>query len=253
MPDELVKACLNLHAVLPNLEELIAFDVEARQLTSTWDIAIEFNVHNGPRAHVVIRNGQCRVGRGPSDRCDVRLWFTSPAHLNAMFANKGTPIPTKGFTRLGFVSKEFLKLTGRLEHFLRASPEMLKDTKVFDFVTRCMLFTAVYGLRELCEHDPGVSDLVEHTPMGVAEFAILPDGPAAHLTRADHGFSVAKGTASSPNARMQFRNSQVCYDLLNGRIDAFAALGRGDVTATGFLPLVDQLNAILERLEPYLK
>ncbi len=253
MKNDLVKAHLNLHAILPNLEELVEFDPEIGQLVGSWDITVEFAVRGGPRAYVSIHNGQCRVGRGRADRADVKLWFKSPEHLNAMFDGKAKPIPLKGFTRLGFMSSEFGKLTDRLEYYLRASDDVLKDQRVFEFVTRCMLYTAIMGLAELAEFDPAVADLAGHTPNGTAEFSILPDGPSAHLVHQNGSFTAAKGPADAPNVRMQFRDLRVCNDLLNGRVDAFAALGRGDVVLLGFLPLADQLNAMLEYLEPYLK
>jgi hypothetical protein len=253
MQNELVKANLNLYAVLPNLEELVAFDPQVSQLVGSWDIGVEFKVSGGPHAHVTVRNGQCRVGPGPAERTNVKLWFKSPQHLNAMFEKRANPIPIKGFTRLRFMSSEFPKLTDRLEHYLRPSDQILKDPRSFEFVTRCMLFTAIFGLKELAENDPAVADLAGRTPDGTAEFRVLPDGPTVHVTRANGSFSVTKGPARSPNVRMEFRDTHVCYDLLNGRMDAFAAIGRGDVKITGFLPLVDQLNAMLEHLEPYLK
>lgn len=253
MPNELVKARLNLYAVLPNLEELVAFDPETQQLIASWDIGVTFSVSGGPRAHVAVRNGRCSVQRGNGQGANVKLWFTSPEHLNKMFDAKANPIPLKGFTRLGFMSKEFPKLTDRLEHFLRASDDVLADEATFAFVTRCMLLTAIFGLAELAEHDPDVVDLAAHVPNGTAEFKILPDGPAVHLTHKDGAFTAAKGEAAEPNVRMYFRDVKVCNDLLNGKMDAFAALGRGDVIITGFLPLADQLNAMLEHLEPYLK
>ncbi len=253
MPNERVKAHLNLYAVLPNLEELVRFDPETQRLIETWDIGVTFSVSGGPQAHVAVRNGQCTVARGNAQPTNVKLWFTSPEHLNKMFDGKANPIPLKGFTRLGFMSKEFSKLTDRLEHFLRASDEVLADEETFAFVTGCMLYTAIFGLAELAEHDPDVADLASHVPSGTAEFKILPAGPAVHLTHANGRFTAAKGEAAEPNVRMAFRDVRVCNDLLNGKIDAFAALGRGDVVITGFLPLADQLNAMLEYLEPYLK
>ncbi len=253
MQNERVKAHLNLYAVLPNLEELVAFDSEMAQLTNSWDVVIEFTVSGGPRATVAIRAGTCEVERESSRKPNVKLWFRSPQHLNQMFDGKANPVPIKGFTRLGFMSKEFPKLTDRLEHYLRADGELLKDERTFAFVTKCMLYTAVFGLAELAELDRAVADLVAHTPNGTAEFKILPDGPTVHITHENGSFHAAKGPADAPNVQMQFRDLGVCNDLLNGRVDAFAALGRGDVVIKGFLPLADQLNAMLEYLEPYLK
>ena len=253
MQDALVKAHLNLHAVLPNLEELVAFDPEMVQLVASWNITIAFAVRNGPSAHVSIHNGVCRVRPGPAERADVKLWFKSPQHLNAMFDGQANPIPIKGLTRLRFLSKEFPKLTERLEYYLRATDDVLADQRVFDFVTKCMLYTGIFGLAELAPLSPDVADLSAHTPDGTAEFKVLPDGPSVHLAHKNGSYRACKGPADAPNVRMQFRDHRVCNDLLNGKVDAFAALGRGDVVITGFLPLADSLNAMLEYLEPYLK
>ena len=73
---ELVKASLNLHAVLQNLEDLVAYDAEVATLAQNWDVAIQFTVLGGPAAFVEFKNGTCRVGPGSHSAPQVRLFFT---------------------------------------------------------------------------------------------------------------------------------------------------------------------------------
>ena len=118
MNESLIKAYLNLHAVFQNLEDLVKFDEPMAQLIRDWDLTVEFVVRNGPSAFVEFKNGVCRHGATAHDNPTVRLYFTSAGHLNRMFDGKATPIPLKGFRRLGFLKREFAQLTDRLTYYL---------------------------------------------------------------------------------------------------------------------------------------
>ena len=65
---ELIKANLNLYAVLQNLEDLVKFDKEVSETIKDWDISIQFIVKNGPRAYILFKDGQCVFGRGKYKR-----------------------------------------------------------------------------------------------------------------------------------------------------------------------------------------
>ena len=118
----MIKAYLNLHAVLQNLEDLVRLDAQMAQLIKDWKLTVEFVVRNGPSAFVEFRDGVCRHGTTRYGNPTVRLYFTSAEHLNRMFDGKATPIPLKGFLRLGFLKREFSQLTDRLTYYLR--PEL---------------------------------------------------------------------------------------------------------------------------------
>ena len=120
----MIKAYLNLHAVLQNLEDLVKLDGQMAQLTKDWELAVEFSVRNGPSAFLEFKNGVCRHGANAHGNPTIRLYCTSAEHLNRMFDGKATPIPLKGFLRLGFLKREFAQLTDRLTYYLR--PELAK-------------------------------------------------------------------------------------------------------------------------------
>ena len=77
----------------------------------------------------------------------------SEAHLNKMFDGNSNPIPLKGFTKLGFLDKEFSKVTDKLEYYLKPTPELLEDPNYlnintniyFNYSYKC--FACCYGIR----------------------------------------------------------------------------------------------------------
>jgi len=194
---EAVRARLNLHAVLPGLEDVVAGDAEMAALVAGADLTVHFRVAGGPAAAVRFAGSRCRAwplgagagaaadtavrgtetgaraDRGAGNGADrdgespdrggrhrdgehgaggrggggtVTLWFTSPAHLNRMFDGSGTPIPLRGFGKLGFMQKEFTQLSDRLAHYLKPTPELLGDPDYLAMNTRLMLTTAAFAV-----------------------------------------------------------------------------------------------------------
>jgi hypothetical protein len=252
--DQRVKAHLNLLAVLPNLEDLVGFDDEARRMAVDWKIRVLFSVRGGPSATLAFQDGRCRVSPGRQGMPNLVLGFTSPSHLNAMFDNQAKPIPLWGLHRLPWLAGQFPKLAARLEYYLRADDARLADPAVFDFVLGCQMRTAMRGLKFVAELDPEMHALAAHTAEGVAELRVLPDGPVVGIEHTGRTFTpLLNGNAPRPNVRAVFGSGRVAFDLLNGRGDAFAALGRRDVVMEGFLPLIDDVFAMLDHLGRYLK
>ncbi|MCX5759708.1 MAG: hypothetical protein NTU83_14630, partial [Candidatus Hydrogenedentes bacterium] len=64
MSDTLIRAHMNLFAVLQNIEDLLVLDAEAASWAKDWDISLQFAVHGGPSAHLVFRDGRCTHGAG---------------------------------------------------------------------------------------------------------------------------------------------------------------------------------------------
>src|SRR5262249_40404600 len=145
----MIKAYLNLHAVLQNLEDLVKLDGQMAGLIKDWELTIDFVVRHGPSAFLEFKNGTCRHGTTAHERPSVRLYFTSAEHLNRMFDGKASPIPLKGFFRLGFLKTEFSQLTDRLTYYLK--PELAKpgDENYLTVSTILTLQTAIYAVKVL--------------------------------------------------------------------------------------------------------
>ena len=252
MSNELVKASLNLHAVLQNLEDLVAHDPEISALAKTWNVSIQFSVYNGPAAYIEFDNGTCRVGRGSHSSPNVRLFFTSAAHLNRMMDGRGNPIPLKGFTRLGFLTKEFPQATDRLAYYLKPTDELLEDDHYLSLNTRMTLNTAAFAVKELAMYDPISRMNAAHIQDGTVLMKILPEGPAVHLVFSEGEIEVFKGDVEKPTAMLLLKDFDVANRFLNGKIDVFTAIAAGDVIIRGQTPMLDSLGLILDRIPEFL-
>jgi hypothetical protein len=249
---ERIKANLNLYAVLKNLEDLVAYDSEAASLVKNWDVCIQFIVWNGPKAYCQFENGVCTVCRGKHRHPSIILFFISPKHFNRMMNGKGSPIPLKGFTRLGFLRKEFTRVTERLEYYLKPTDELLLDDAYLELNTRLTLSTAAFAIREIALLDPIGKLAASSVRNGSVNFKILPDGPCVCVDFHDGDIEPGKGEAEKPMAVMSMRNVRVANDFLNGRTENFTAIASGDVMIRGRIPMLESITLILDRIPLYL-
>ena len=252
MDTELIKAHLSLYAVLVNLEDLVALDRESSMLAKDWDISIQFTVGGGPSAHVIFKNGACTVGRGKCKGPGVILYFTSPAHMNRMFEGKGNPIPLRGFTKLGFLTKDFPKLTSRLEYYLKPTPELLRDPNYLALNTRFTLNTAAFAACELGRLDTIGRLNMSHIHDGALLFKVLPKGPAVTIDFAKGEGRPRKGETDKPMSALFFKNIRIANDMFTGKLDMFAAVAKGDLMLRGHISMIDSMGAVLDRIPLYL-
>jgi hypothetical protein len=252
MSRDLTMAHLNLFAVLQNLEDLVRLDPEMAALAKSWRIRIQFLVRGGPVTYVDFSGGTCRVGPEKRGRPDVILFFTSPAHLNKMFEGSGNPIPLRGFTRLGFLTKEFPRLTDRMEYYLKPTDTLLQDPAYLEINTRMTMNTAAFAIRELVAFDPIGRLAGAHICDGAVNMKVLPDGPAVCIDFQGGKITVSKKESDRPMACLFMKNLQVANDFLNGKLDTFTAAASGDVLIKGQTPMLDSMSLILDRIPMYL-
>ncbi len=252
MSYELVKAHLNLNAVLQNLEELVVYDDQMKDFVKDWNFSIQFTVLGGPKAFIVFKDGKCTVKRGVKHFASILLFFISPAQLNKMFDGKGNPILLRGFTRLGFLLKKFPVLTDRLAYYLKPTDELLKDTKYLEINTRFTLATAAFAAREIALHDPIGKLVCGHIGKGAVQLVVKPNGPGAYLQFDENGIDAKKGFAQRPMAVMEMKGMKEANAFLNGKVDGFTAIVKGDVAIKGQTSMLDSLSLVLDRVPVYL-
>src|SRR5690554_4639181 len=97
------RACINLHAVLRNLEDLCALDEESKAIIQGRNLAIRFSVKGVPKSIVTFADGKCTVAKTETGQYNMNLYFNSPDHFNQMIEGEKNPIPTKGFRHIGFL------------------------------------------------------------------------------------------------------------------------------------------------------
>jgi len=252
MIESLVKANLNLYAVMRNLPEVVANDPVARQAAADWQIAIQYAVWRGPAAWVAFENGVCTFGRGRHPNPDLFLWFVTPNHFNRMMTGKARPFVLKGFKRLGFMRREFPEVTGRLAFFLKYGDTALAEPQYLALAARLKLSTAVFAARELALFDPLGRLAAARIRNGAVQIRILPDGPAAHLIFTDGEVTPGIGEVQRPMARMDLRDTATASAFFSGRLDPFTASATEEVAICGQIPMIEGLVRILDRLPRYL-
>ncbi len=252
MSYEKVKAHLNLFAVLQNLEELVVYDEQMRDFVKDWNLSIQFSVLGGPKAFIVFKDGKCTVGKGVKHFASILLFFISPAQLNKMFDGKGNPILLRGFTKVGFLLKKFPVLTDKLAYYLKPNDELLKDQKYLEINTRFTLATAAYASREIALYDHIGKLVTGSIGKGAVQLMVQPAGPGAYLMFDEAGIDVKKGLVQRPMAVMAMKGMKEANDFLNGKVDAFTAIVRGDVEIKGQTSMLDVLSLVLDRIPAYL-
>lgn len=251
LTDSKTLAYINMYAILGTLENLCEIDTVASALISnTKPISIGFDVADGPKATLYFKNGRCRMEQGCFD-CDVKLPFSSCEKFNGLIEGTTTPIPTKGFRHIGFLLKQFVKLTDRLNEMLRPSPEALEDREFFETSTRLMFYVISVALSQIGNNDFKGTFSAHLIPDGEISFGIKND-VAATIRVKDHKLLTVKQRCENPRAIMQFDNLDLARQLFDGKVNSLACIGEGTIEMKGMINMLDNLNRILDRVALYL-
>ncbi len=251
---EMLRASLYLNAVLPLMEDLAAFDPAAASVVSGKHLILQFEVKNGPAAHLIIKNNRIRHGNGKHPMPHVRLTFKSPDLLIRMFDGEDVrPGVRKGFLHLFFLIRKFPILAERLQYFLQGDGKHAHDDKTKQFLLQMGLHAMLAGMATVASHDPSLCAIADETPFGTLLVHILPDGPFGTFSKSvlNDGY-IFKSTFNQPvryaNAVMEFANPDAAQKLINGELNTVTAIGLGqDIKIRGLLPLIDKAGIFLYR------
>lgn len=248
-----IKAHLNLYAILQNLEELVKLDQEMALLVKNWNVTIRFNIWKCTQCYLVFKNGQCLLQTGKPNKSSIHLFFTSPKHLNNMFAGTAKPILLKGLSKLSFLTKEFPKLMERLVYYLKPSDELLKDPHYLMVNTWFSLHTAMYAAQNLAQMDHISMQNAARFKNGALMAKVLPDGPCVQFVVADKKFSVIKGETAKPDMLLLFKDIKTASDVIHKKTDFYAAIASGAVMIQGEVLTLELLDTIQDRIPVYLQ
>ena len=251
MIDQKTLAYINLYAVLGTLENLCELAPEASSLlTNKKPISIGFEVKGGPSATITFANGRCRMEQGCT-KCDVKLPFASCEKFNGLIDGTVTPIPSKGFLHIGFLLKDFTALTDLLNKYMRPEPADLEDPDFFRISTTLMLDTITVAIAQIGNNDEIGKFSADHMVDGEISFSIT-DGPATTIRVKNHRLLGIKKRCENPRAIMEFESIELARDLFDGKVNAVACIGTGDIVMKGMISMLDNLNRILDRVAVYL-
>lgn len=251
MTDAKTLAYINLYGIFGALENLCELDEDARALlTNKKPLTLGIEVKGGPAATITFKNGRCRMedGIGP---CDIKLPFSSCEKFNGMIDGTVTPIPSKGFTHIGFLLKDFIKLTDLLTRYLRPDPEDLKDRRSFEISTSLLFYTISVAIAQIGNNDEIGKFSAAHMVDGDIRLSIK-DGPKATIRVKDHRLLTLKKDTDTPRALMEFGSIELARDLFDGNVNSIACVGEGKITMGGMISMVDNMNRILDLVGLYL-
>jgi len=250
-----IKARLYLNAVLPAFEDLLAQSEQAREILGERAFTLTFQTSSGLKSSLTFGDQTCLFHKSGADRSNIVIHFLTEEHLNKEFEGKGfrLPIPIKGSTRIGDI-KAFKALSALLEATLRPpTKEQLEDIDFHNMHVGIQLGIALRATVELATHEKLSRTIMKNTPEGIAYFSVGKDGYGAWLEwRHGRLISGEDLPATRADVSVQFTDADTALRSVGNHIDVMAAIGLGDITIEGLIPLADSLGYIFERIPLYI-
>ena len=250
MTDAKTLAYINLHAVLGSIPYLCELDDRAKELIKNEKISLGFRVKGGPSGALCFAGGKAWFAE-ECDSCNIILPFSSPEKFNGMIDGTVTPIPSKGFTRIGFLLKRFMPLTDILTSYLRADEKALADPVFFEKSTLLMFRLIANAIAQIGNNDPIGRASASYIVDGVIKLAIG-DEHVIGIEAKDHVLRVLPEMPENFSSFMRFEDINLARDLFDGKVNAVAAVGEGKVRIGGMISQIDNVNRILDRVALYL-
>lgn len=122
-----------------------------------------------------------------------------------MIGGTFTPIPSKGFTKIGFLTKHFMKMTDILSAYLKADEKALENPMFFDRSTELMLYVIGGAIAQIGNHDRIGRFSASHITDGTVLLSIY-DGPGVSVVAKDHRLKAVKTRLPAPRAIMEFES-----------------------------------------------
>lgn len=250
--DSRTSAFVNLFAVLGTLENLCDLVPEAKELLKDKPpVSIGFEVKGGPCATFFFENASCRMEEG-CGACAIKLPFSSCEKFNGLIEGTVTPIPSRGFTRISFLLKTFVPLTGLLTKYLRPSKEDLPDASFHEISTKLTLYAAAAAIAQVGNEDRSGRFSSGLIPDGEISIEV-PDVMGVTIRVKDHRLTAVKKPCEKPRAVMSFSTLEVAGKLLSGEASSMACICDGSIAMRGMINMLDNMNRILDRVGQYLQ
>ena len=250
MKDTKTLAYINMYGILGCLPDLCLFSPEAKELASGKPTAISFDVKGGPSMTLRFEGGGCKAGQGGGP-CDIRLPFSGCEKFNGMIDGTVTPFPSKGFTRLRFLTQNFTGMTKILEKYLRAKPDDLANNDFFEASTVIMFHLIARTVSQIGNNDKigrfSASNIVDGNILLSIGGAIQ-----AAIAVKDHGMITCNEIPERCHAIMEFESLRLARDVFDGKVSTLGCVGKGQISMRGNLSMLDNVNRILDRAALYL-
>lgn len=252
MRDVQTMAAVNLHAVLRTVSNLCELDAEAKAVIADKTVGIKFLIPSIEPLVLQFKMGSCTAISSETAAHDITLKFMSANHFLGMIDGSAMPIPLKGFSKLGFLKKEFTALADRLTYYLKPTPELLEDDTFRAINTKLTIAVAFYAIPQVAHYNVLGKENARRIPDGTINI-IVQGGLSVHI-RVHHGkLSTREGIHEKPRATMTFDSLETAGGILRGSKDSYGCIGDGSLSIRGFVPMIDNLNKILAQLPAFLE
>lgn len=252
---EHLRCRLFLFAVLPAMDDLLKVSGEARGLLGDESFSIAFKTRSGLRGAYFMEGHNCRFDWGKAvEKADIELYFHSDAQANATFEGRKAipPMPTRGFGKINRV-KLFQDIAAILEDFLQPSAEALRVEEYRNVFVKTYFGIILRALCQLCEHERTAREIFRSGPHGLAQFQLGRDGVPTWLNLAPRRIDWGRGEPPrASDVCVCFHDPLVALKALHDEMDAQAELGLGTMEISGYAPLAEHINLLMERIELYL-
>jgi hypothetical protein len=162
-----------------------------------------------------------------------------------------TPIPNKGFTKIGFLLKKFIPLTDILTKYLRPNDDDMKDPDFFRISTYLTFYVVTEALSQIANHDKIGMSSASYIVDGTVKISISDEIGAAIISK-DHILKTEHVMPDTFLSYMIFSDTVLASDLFSGKVNSVACVGHGRIKIGGMISQVDNINRILDRVSLYL-
>ena len=138
-----------------------------------------------------------------------------------------------------------------LSKYMRPGEEDLKNEEFFALSTNLLFYTITVAISQIANNDEIGQFTAKQIPDGNIKVSIA-GGPASTITVKDHRLVTVKKSPDKYRALMEFGSMQLAHDLFDGKVNAIAKVGEGEIVMRGMINMIDNVNRILDRVALYL-
>ncbi|MDD4315664.1 MAG: hypothetical protein PHC84_00725 [Clostridia bacterium] len=252
------KAFVNFYAAIGTLQTYAALDDNAKALAAKQDIAVRFKVKDGPDGVLVFKGGAVKaLPYSEGTKTNIVLNCSSNEKFNDLVDGKGAAvIPSKGFFKLGFMLNKqsaFNVLTAEMAALMRKKE--FADDKEMRLSTLLAFNAMIAALVQI----GNVDDIGRMSAARIAagDIGIEITGECACTIRVtkqdgDTKLEYIAEKSPSPRAQMIFDSIGTAKGVIDGKLDAMYCISTGKIAMLGFIPMLDNLNKILNLVPKYL-
>lgn len=248
-PEQIAR--LNLRAVLPTFRDLLEQSEEARDVLGKQRFLLRICCAD-LQIDLLFNKSRCRASYKTHAQPTISLRFLSHQQLNRSFSGDGfaLPIPTRGIHRIGIL-RTVTKLSHLLQKYLLDPGEVGSTQRSLHL--HLSLQVALAGAAELIAQEPFSSSLFEGSGDWTAGFIVKGTNYQSWIGRRGKNIYLWRHPPPHPFACLEFSNSEIAYQSLNGATDALSTIHEGKIKVTGKLPLIERLSLVFERVSLYLQ